>query len=316
MLFLLTSRLIKNLTFIHLETLNPYSPVYCFKDSSFNVDKIAAYHLCLNFSAKSFDVAIFETAKDFCLHYESYRLQNVFTIHDLIQNVEQILQNHEFLQAGFWHSVVAVVSNQKFSFVPQDFFDDDQKNLFLSVNAELDNLKEEVLANFHRSQKVYNIFSVEKIFIEWLNKTYANRKPVLVHEMTAFIEGLLTEPQILNDGYLHLLVKSDKLLIASFKNGELNFVNSFLLQRSTDFLYFVMLVLEELGLDKNKIQLHLYGEIEKQIQAMLAKFTWKLGQRIKGVTYSSQLDELAPHLALDTLSAYHVSKPNFRLFVY
>lgn len=297
-----------------METL--ISPVRCFKDGSFSIDKIASYHLCLNFSANSFDFAVFETAKDFCLHYEFYNLENILTAHDLTKTVTQILQSHDFLQAGFWHSVAAVISNQKFTFVPQDFFDDDQKYLFLAANAEVDAQKEDILANFHRSQKVYNIFSAEKIFVEWLNKTYSNRKPVLIHEITAFIEGLLTEPQILNENYLHLLIKKDKLLIVAFKNGELCFANSFLLQRSTDFLYFVMLVLEELGLSKEKIQLNLYGEMETQIQSMLAKFTWKLGNRIKGITYSPQLDEMPSHLALDTLAAYHLSKPNFRLFVY
>lgn len=143
--------------------------------------------------------------------------------------------------------------------VPESFYDETAAHSIMSFNGRVDE-GENVAGEYIPGLKAYTLYPASVNLKENLLQQFPGA--VIGHITTPLIEGLLhfpvmTEPRV----FLHL--RDDLIDIAVTANGTLRYFNTFTKQTKEDVAYFLMFVLEQLGLDQEKTDLRLLGRISK-----------------------------------------------------
>ena len=108
---------------------------------------------------------------------EDYLLQGIKTVNGRLRLIKEILDNHEYLTAGFWKGVKLSLKTHKFSLVPSKMFVAENAIDYLAVNSELKPSFEETSYYKQISADLVNIFATEIKLCKWISSIY-KRKPV------------------------------------------------------------------------------------------------------------------------------------------
>ena len=196
-------------------------------------------------------MCVADPRKNHCLLLESYQFEKVGNVEELIQVLSKIFENHHLLMAGFWAGVKMAVKNETFTLVPSSVFDKDSLNHYLSLNAEVDEEKIQSLYYKHAKTEAINVFGVERKLIDWIFSIYKKIKVQVVHQGSAFIEGILRNDDHTHDKSMFILVEDRQLQLVVTRNRKLLYYNHFSLQNVNDFMKYVLLIMKALKLDQN-----------------------------------------------------------------
>lgn len=281
------------------------------RDDLFNSDTITHYFLCLKLGKQHIELAAFDTKIDRCILYENH---DFFTEDESLRTVglANFLKTHPFLPTANWKAIYIMDCSLRYSFVPEEYHHANYGASFLRLNTEIDNQPFAMQHTQHLSQGCYCHFAVQKPVFEWGESAYRGRKVIWIHQASAFLEGLTKAPDKLDITNLHILVNDDNICIANFKNGKLNFLNSFAYQDEIDAVYFVLLALKELGLDNTDTKVWLYGGADKtqKLFAVLANYVkqLKMAARPKNQNFGYRFDDLETWQGYDVFSSYYFTK--------
>lgn len=242
-----------------METLlqNKILPSVKFRDERFGLSMTNQCHLLLELKPHGFRLAVVEDTSRACLWLEEYRWPTSPNETKALQDLQSIVQGHEFLGAGSWKSVMATVMNQSFTLIPIALFRREYapRYLYLARGSQV-SAQEEVHYHVHPKLGIVNVFSVERSVVDWLLDLYPFQEVKLIHQTSALIEETLISPQA------HLYVEKDAFTLVVSHNGQLRYCNRFQGKNATDLVYFVLFALNELGLEPTETPLRLYGEVE------------------------------------------------------
>lgn len=290
---------------IELEiTSTHYHLVKHIKDDKFSIDEIYKYAMCFKVSAKQFIIAVFDTSTRRCLVYEKYMLsENV----EPIQVLEYIYKDHAFISAGYWKKLILISTLPAFCYVPEEFFSKENAVDFLRLNANLHANTLEVYHLLHAQQRVVSIFAVEQKLWRWIKGKYPYQAVSCIHENSAFLQGVLSEPNELEARTLHVLISEKKLTLLVFKQGNLHFLNTFPVFSTKDFLYYSLLVIEKLDLLPADISIILYGDVSDKdtIPQEISRYVKQVnfGRKPNSIQVGFKFDEVPIHTIFDLLSA-------------
>ncbi len=201
----------------------------------------------------------------------------------------------EILKLDF-ASVKIAVNNSKHTIVPSALFDDKYKSAYLenivdlhpSDNVEVDDLK---ILN------AKNIYAIDKEMEEMISDSFSNMK--LFHGSTAFLMGAYSLTDV-NKGYqMFINVLNRKLNILLFQKKDLMFNNSFSFQSIRDFVYYIMLVLDQFKIDPETIPVYVCGQIIRESEIFKLMYRY-----IKEIHFLEAPDHLAFRSKYEALNAY------------
>lgn len=271
------------------------------KDDTFSVDEIYKYTLCFKIARQEIEIGVFDAAHNRYLVYESYPIDKEA---DEVVLLEQIYKNHLFIAAGYWKKIMLISTIPKFSYVPEEFFSTKNAIDLLRFNTEVETDKLDVCYLTHTKQQISCVFAVEKHLLRWVKGKYPYQEISYLHENSCVLEGLLSDSNLLESRDLYLFAHKNRLTALAFKQGYLQYINTFSYQTPQDFIYYSLLVIEKLGFQKHSTNIILYGNLEKDIFNNLEKYVSniKIGKRPSGITFSYKFDELKANLAFDMFS--------------
>ncbi|GAB4183439.1 MAG: DUF3822 family protein [Thermoflexibacter sp.] len=280
-----------------------YQLIKHIKDDKFSVDEIYKYAICFKVSAKQFIIAVFDTSTRRCLAYEKYEIsENV----ELIQALEQIYKDHAFISAGYWKKLILISTLPAFCYVPEEFFSKENAIDFLRLNVNFSVNTSEVYHFLHTQQRVVGIFAIEQKLWRWVKGKYPYQEVSCIHENSAFLQGVLSEPNELEARNLYALISEKKLTLLSFKQGNLHFLNTFPVFSTKDFVYYSLLVIEKLDLLPSDISIVLYGDVSEKdaIPQEIRKYVKQVdfGKKPKFIQIGFKFDEVPIHSIFDLLS--------------
>ena len=194
-------------------------------------------------------------------------------------------------------SVRIAVNNSKHTLIPSALYSEKEKETYLENMVELlptdtigvDNL------NFTDAKNVYAINQeIQEMILESFDD---NMK--LYHGSTAFLYGAHTLANKHQDFHLYINVLNRKLNILLFNQKDLLFNNSFNFQNVRDFVYYVMLVLDQFKINPETVPVYLCGQImrESEIFKLLYRY-------IKNVDFLEAPDYLKFRSKYEALNAY------------
>lgn len=285
------------------DSISEFRRVRSIKSQNFQVEKIGEYALSVLVGIRDVQICVTDQQNE-VLFFEDLRLEGVRTVKERVVLLDKIWESHSFLTAGFWKNIRIGVKTHKYTLVPSATFSEDSQSDYLAVNSELKPTMESVYHDIHDSIQAANVFAIDKKFVSWIEKTYQNKEIRILHQGSAFIEGVLQSyPEnrdaevfgMLDRGILHLIV---------VKNKQLQYYNQFATKKSEELLKYSMLVYKELELSQKVTPITLWGSFKADTSNLdlLKKYikNVRIGDRPKKVSFKwHQLDDLPDHQYFD-----------------
>ncbi len=278
------------------------------KDTTvFDVELIPQYALGLEVSRDGIRISVVDTHASRCLWLEEQHFSALLQKEQIIEQLELMFEEHDFLKAGFWQKIRVSIKNQYFTLLPSSLFNKEHARRYLQLANR--NLPESFEVKYYRHphSEIVNVFAEEKVIMDWLRQMYPARNVEFVHHTSALVEGVFhTEPAPVRS--VSVLVESAHLTIAVTNGKMLEYCNTFYYISAQDFIYYVMLVFHELQLNPEVHKVTLYGEIspESAIFEQVYRYIRNVGFGHKPTTlkFSYLFDEVYDHRYFDVYNIY------------
>jgi hypothetical protein len=284
-----------------------YKLIKKIKDERFDEDLIHQYYLLIHIGQRDLQVGVIDSQESRILLLEDYVFPVLASSQELTSLLDQLFDAHAFLRAAFWKGIKISIKNNKFVQVPDALFVPGAEEEYLKFNAHIDE-QEEVLSVLSERTKAVTIFSMQDELKRWLLGLYPNNTPVLMHQSTALIEGIIHFNQNRKDSPLYIYVDRFKLHIVSCKNGKLVYYNQFVIKQFSDYIKYIMLVMKSLHFNQSTSQVVLWGYIGKNSPHYNEFYKYinnvTFGHRPKYLTFGYMFDEVQDHHFFDLYSMH------------
>ncbi len=201
----------------------------------------------------------------------------------------------DILSLNFASTKVAI-NNSKHTLVPSSLYLEKEKATLLQNMVEL-HPSEKVNTDDLNFIDVKNVYAINQEIEDLINESFNNLK--IFHGSTAFIQGayFLTEKQ--ESFHMYINVLNRKLDILLFEKKDLMFNNTFAFHNVKDFVYYVMLVLDQFKINPESIPVYLCGQIMRESEVFKLLFRY-----IKNVYFLDAPEQLRFRSKYEALNAY------------
>jgi hypothetical protein len=177
------------------------------------------------------------------------------------RELKLLFKDLESLKKPFRQTRIAVEC-QKSTLIPQELFSAGNQEELLSFNHP----KEEFEICRHETVpklKAEIIYSIPSCIISELQAVLPEAE--IVNASGQMIENLLKQPlESALDGILYANVRGVWVEVICIEKGKLRYLNSFRYRTREDLAYYIIFILEQLGLNPDTITMILMGNIERQ----------------------------------------------------
>ena len=192
------------------------------------------------------------------LAYENIPFKTTSTPYLLLKELKTVLNTQNLSNTSF-NEVMVVHKNGFFSMVPKALFNKEELPNYLKFNAKMmandlvvfDELDNHDLVNVYIPYTNINNYIFD-LFGEFTFK----------HNGSVLVSSLLDHSNSSTASYSYVQVTEREMEIVVVSEKKLLFYNYFEYKSKEDFLYYLLFTLEQLNLDREKIQLRLFGQIE------------------------------------------------------
>jgi len=276
------------------------------KDDLFDEEMIDQYHLLMNIGTRDFQLLVIEPKDNKVLLLEDFVLPGLTSSEELFQMLDQLFDSHPFLKAGFWKKIKVSIKNQKFVQVPVALFSAQAAEEYLKFNAALDLAKEECIASINEKAQAVTVFAINSDLKNWLIGLYPNNPPAFTHQSSSLIEGMLRFATTREDKPLYIYVDRFKLHIMACDGGNLLYYNQFAIKQFSDYIKYIMLVMNSLSMDQKTSQVILWGYIGKNSPHYHEFYKYinnvAFGVEPVGLNFGYVFDEVPEHHYFDLYS--------------
>lgn len=194
-------------------------------------------------------------------------------------------------------SSVSVVFAQNSSIlVPAPFFKKELVNDYLGLQ-QLAVINETPCFDYIKNLDSYNLYTVNSRSLDVMQKKYPGAS--FRHTSSVFIEFVLLENKHLENSVTFVSVYNNYFDALVLKEGKLTLSNRFYYSTPNDFIFHILWVYDQLGLDNEKVPVIFYGEIEpgSDAYALANKYLGKvsLGGKNGQSGYDKALSVIPPH---------------------
>ncbi len=279
------------------------------KDEKFNVEDIGSYDLVLYLSSKNFKCSAASEALGRCVFFESFDFTKELDQDAILEQLKFIFDEHHILQAGFWNSVRCVLSEEFFTLVPKDYFEEKKASKVLSFNFNDFDARSKDTGFFKpNSGPAISVFSIPKKVNSFLNKFYPKIKIQYLHELTSTLEGIISwgaaRPKMEFSAYMH----NQNVTIICTDKGKIKFFNTFKYDNPEDVIYYALSVMQEFDVKASAAAISFYGDVVKDsaVYKNAEKYISEvsLGERPKLFYFNYEFDEIPSQWHFETFCAY------------
>lgn len=181
--------------------------------------------------------------------YGDYTLQSVSGEADIADQLSNILSKDAFLSRSF--AGVKICLSTDFEIIPTVFFDENEMASDTAYNSIMNG-------------EAQFIFEVPKVIKDVLKDKFS--RMTQHHSGAAMIEQLRKEGLAKSDRFF-INIQAENVEIAYFDDhGALRIYNRYEYRAYQDYIYFVLLVADEMKIDREEVKAVLMGEVNKDSQ--------------------------------------------------
>lgn len=173
----------------------------------------------------------------------------------LTANLKQAFRETEWLTRPF-RRVNILASGGRFTFVPLEFFEDEQAEiLFYHNHPRRDN--ELVQYNILHNNSIVVVFGMDKSACNFLREQYPDAR--FYAQASPLIEYFTAKSRLGNNRKVYIHLRSGALDVYAYERGRLLLANTFACKSTADRIYYLLYIWKQLGLDQERDELHLTG---------------------------------------------------------
>lgn len=248
------------------------------------------YQLSILYGVDSF-AYIIQDAKDTVVALKEYVWEDGKPQNSFLEEDDKLKLNYRKVKVAF--------SKGLFCMVPQRLFQEEEKATYLghlsrikrSGNILSDNISQ------HQAELVYE---VDEAVLQEMDR-YFNRAPKKnLH--TVLLEAMRSHAATQSSYHVAVHVYQKQLLIYAFDRTNLMLLNTYRYNSAQDFLYYVLLVYEQMGFKTGEVPLFIAGRIleDSDIYRLLIRYIRNLAFLAPGrIKRGPQLDRQPPYFFFD-----------------
>ena len=277
-------------------------PYFSYFDKSFKESQTRNYSLSVQLWDKELVFTVYNPEKNKFIGIESFRFSDIKNIEQIPSYLGKILNSRPSF-AFPYDSVYLMIQNRFATLIPQPLFSEENKNLYLGFNQPFQE-NSRIVYDTLKNNEAVNVYYIPNLIIEKAKDFWPNVN--ILHFSTALIESLsINFKNQVDSNTLFVNLRKDCFDIVYFKENKLHYYNSFVYHTKEDFIYFLLITIEQLGLNPEDISLILCGDISKTDE-----FYQMVHQYIKNYDFISRNDNFGYSYIMDELQ-YH---QHFTLF--
>lgn len=275
-------------------------------DKALTTEATKDYSLSIQVSLDGFSFCVLDPSRNKYSALVKYDFQDMQSPALLADAVKEIISTSEWL--GYkYRNVKIIYESQQMSLIPKPLFDKKYAADYLRFN-HLPDPNDEISFDQLPNLDAVNIFALPGNLRTMLKKQF--RGITINHFSSALIENLLIRNKNFDEGHMIFAnVRRQWLDIVILNGRNLLFFNSFHYRTKEDFAYYLIYVIEQLGLNPEKVKLMLMGEILKisDIYNITFKYVRHVDfiRRSEDYGYSYIFDDIPGHFHYNLLNLQH-----------
>lgn len=229
--------------------------------------KSEQYTLSIRLSADGFSFSVFNPLADGNLSFFERKVDDSLS---LTANLKQTFREIEWLNHPY-RRVNVLMADKRFTFIPLEFFEDEQAEvIFYHNHPQREN--ELVQYNILPKNNIVVLFGMDKSTCSFLREQYPDIK--FYSQASPFIEFFASKSRLGNSRKMYAHLRKDAVDIYTYERGRLLLANSFACKETNDRLYYLLYIWKQLGMEQERDELHLTGELsdKEQLLPELRKF--------------------------------------------
>ncbi len=272
-------------------------------DKALTTEASKDYKLSILISRDGFSYSIFDTPRNKYSALEAYDFQDVFNTEVLASVLKEIINASEWL-SNHYDRVKIIWDNDQKTLIPKPLFLTGEEMNYLKFNhllTEEDVVRYDQLPNL----EAVNVYGMPQTILLLLEKYFPGAS--INHASSALIENLLINNKNRDESnVIFVNVKTNDFDIAVLDGKKLLFFNSFSYRTKEDFAYYLIYVVEQLGMNPEKVEMMLLGEVLKvsDIYDITYKYVREVRfmHRNEDFAYSYVFDDIPEHFYYNLLN--------------
>ncbi|WP_207532832.1 DUF3822 family protein [Desertivirga arenae] len=220
------------------------------KDYNFDLSQAEESELLIKVSPKRLSYAIINASKQVSVLFDTALEMS------LTETIDELLSENEYLKQPY-KAVKILTETFNFTFIPNELYSPANLSVYKALFAK--KASDNVQVNHIKKAEIRNAFALQEELTETLFESYPNAR--IYSQAEPLIDGMMYNYQgeklILqfNDSSFELLIIDNHLV---------RFYNIFQLHSPDDFNYYLLFVLQQLGLTETDFEVILSGDIDKE----------------------------------------------------
>jgi len=240
------------------------------KDETFNISNAKQYSLLLQFLPLNFSYAIFDNQRSKFVVLRDISFKNSKT--DYLSDLKKIFKKDDFLNIEY-QNTKAILGSRNSIFVPKALFNKNKISEILSFNTPIK--KTETVLYDELKNETFNIYSFDKDILSEISLKYKNIK--FYNQGTVLLSKVIQKKTV-SKKTLIIDVNSDFFETIHVENNQLIFRNIFKFTNETDFVFYIISVIEKFKIDNENDEFSISGILttnSKEIE-LLRKYIKKI----------------------------------------
>ena len=267
------------------------------RDETFDPANPAAYNLYLLVGPTRLCLAAVDVERQKFVALEEYMLT--------AGGLPALAAQHDFLALRGWNAVRLAVTGRAFTLLPAALFRAGDEAAALRLH-HTPAATETIRHTTHPGQELVNVFAADASLANWLAATHGATGRLL-HHTSALLAGLVHQRGAGAPRRLYLNPGQQELTLVVL-GQHLEYCNVFSCSTAEDVVYYTILVMQELGLDPDRDDVTVWGELtpDSAVFSLLRTYVRnvKFGTRPGNVQYSYRLNDVFEYRYFDLFSLH------------
>ena len=232
-----------------------------FESKDYAPDKSQYYELIVFVSLHQLSISIYDSLSAKYLLLQDYSLRRDFSRIDFAGQLNSLLSS-SIVKGLTFAKVNIIISDAHFTLVPEALYDSTKDKFYLSNVIGDDKLNNSTIFKQFLPGKLFILHAVPN---SWINifKINFGANFCVQHAAGLFVKDLQYNLPNKDQAAAFLYVRPYHCDIAIYKGKQLCLLNSFQYESTTDFLYFLVFMMEQSDVELRTSEVWLAGEIEK-----------------------------------------------------
>ena len=229
--------------------------------------KSEQYTLSIRLSADGFSFSVHQPIHPEDFYHAEYPVNVSYS---MTANLKKMIQAKEELRHPYGQTNI-LIDTQRFTSIPFDLFEDEQTDALFYHNFQpKDN--ETILCNILEKSNIALLFGMDKHAHQLLGEQFPRAN--IFACVCPLIEHFIQKSRESNVRNLYVHFLPNRMNVLAFDKGKLLLINTFHCKQTSDQVYYILYVWQQLGFNQEKDQLYLTGKtgVSEELLTELTKF--------------------------------------------